>query len=145
MKGTTVAKATLGLLLLSAGMLAAGAGLAAVRQATGERVWNFTPPPPSGGGRGAQLGAAPTLISGVVFEGASDGVLYALAVTDGKLLWQFNTAQEFKTVHGVVAKGGSMGSGGVVVSNGMVFLASGYVGFQNGAPGNVLLAFGPAQ
>jgi type 1 glutamine amidotransferase len=37
----------------------------------------------------------------------------------------------FGTVNGVKAKGGSMGSGGVAVANGIVF-TSGYVGFQNG-------------
>ena len=56
-----------------------------------------------------------------------------------------NTAREFETVNGVKAKGGSMGSGGVAVANGMLFVASGYVGFQNGAPGNVLLAFAPEE
>ena len=31
-----------------------------------------------------------------------------------------------------------------VVANGMVFIGSGYPGFQGGQPGNVLLAFAPA-
>ena len=31
-----------------------------------------------------------------------------------------------------------------VIANGMVFVGSGYVGFQNGVPGNVLLAFAPS-
>ncbi len=75
-----------------------GAGLAAVRQGTGERVWLFAPPAPAGGGRGSSLGAAPTAIPGVVFQGASDGKLYAVSSTDGTLLWEFNTAQEFETV-----------------------------------------------
>jgi polyvinyl alcohol dehydrogenase (cytochrome) len=122
---------------------AAGAGLAAVRQATGERVWNFTPPAPSGGGRGAQLGAAPTAIAGVVFEGASDGTLYALSATDGKLLWEFKTAQEFDTVNMVPAHGGAISTSGAVVAGGMVFVGSGYAVGSGASAGNVLLAFAP--
>ncbi len=113
-----------------------------MRQATGERVWNFTPPAPAGGGRGAQLGAAPTAIAGVVFEGASDGKLYALAAADGKLLWEFNTAQEFETVNKVPAHGGAISTSGAVVAGGMVFVGSGYAVGSGASAGNVLLAFG---
>ena len=121
---------------------AAGAGLAAVRQATGERVWNFTPPA-TGGGRGAQLGAAPTVIPGVVFEGASDGRLYALATADGTPLWEFNTAQDFDTVNKVPAHGGAISTSGAVVAGGMVYVGSGYAVGSGASAGNVLLAFGP--
>ena len=103
-----------------------GAGLAAVRQENGERVWVFTPPAPAGGGRGAQLGAAPTVIPGVVFEGASDGKLYAVSSADGTLLWEFNTAQEFQTVNGIPAHGGAISVSGAVVVGRMVFVGSGY-------------------
>src|SRR5207248_11317832 len=51
---------------------AGGAGLVALNPATGERVWAFTAPPATPGGRGSALGAAPTVIPGVVFQGASD-------------------------------------------------------------------------
>jgi hypothetical protein len=47
-------------------------------------------------------------------------------------------------VNGVTAKGGSVASGGPTVANGMVFVGSGYPGFQNGDAGNLLLAFAPA-
>ena len=119
-----------------------GAGLAAVRQATGERVWLFTPPPPAGGGRGAQLGAAPTAIPGVVFEGASDGKLYAVSAADGKQLWEFNTAQDFETVNKVPAHGGAISVSGAVVAGRMVFVGSGYAVGSGASAGNVLLAFG---
>jgi polyvinyl alcohol dehydrogenase (cytochrome) len=59
------------------------------------------------------------------------------------LLWEFDSAKEFTTVNGVPARGGSAASGGPVVANGMVFIGSGYPGFQGGQPGNVLLAFAP--
>jgi polyvinyl alcohol dehydrogenase (cytochrome) len=120
----------------------AGAGLAAVRQATGEKVWTFLPPPPPGGGRGAQLGAAPTAIPGVVFEGASDGKLYALSSADGKVLWEFNTAQEFQTVNRVPAHGGAISVSGAVVVGRMVFVGSGYAVGSGASAGNVMLAFG---
>jgi len=120
---------------------AGGAGLTALRPATGERVWAFTPPAPAGG-RGASLGAAPTVIPGVVFEGASDGKLYAISAADGKQLWEFNTAQPFETVNQVPAHGGAISTSGAVVVGGMVFVGSGYAISSAASAGNVLLAFG---
>jgi len=119
-----------------------GAGLVALRPGTGERAWAFTPPAPATGGRGAALGAAPTVIPGVVFEGASDGKLYAVAAADGKLLWEFNTAQPFETVNKVQAHGGAISTSGAVVVGGMVYVGSGYAISSAAAGGNVLLAFG---
>jgi polyvinyl alcohol dehydrogenase (cytochrome) len=121
---------------------AGGAGLVALRPDTGERAWAFTAPPPATGGRGASLGAAPTTIPGVVFQGASNGTLYAVSAADGKQLWEFNTAQQFETVNGVRARGGAIASGGAVAVGGIVYVGSGY-GISSGASGgNVLLAFG---
>ena len=116
---------------------AGGAGLNALRLATGEHVWGFTSPQ----GRGS-LGAAPTAIPGVIFEGSSTGMLYAVSATDGKLLWEFNTAQEFTTVNGVPARGGAITSTGATIANGMVYLGSGYAISSGASGGNVLLAFG---
>ena len=81
-----------------------------------------------------------TAIPGVVFSGAWDGILRALSATDGKVIWEYNTIQDFTTVNGVAAKGGSMGAAGPVVAGGMLFVPSGYVGVRQGIPGNVLLA-----
>src|SRR5688572_13558531 len=78
---------------------AGAAGLVAVRPASGDIAWTFRPPPPAAGGRGASLGAAPTAIPGVVFEGAGDGRLFAVSAEDGTPIWEFNSAQEFKTVN----------------------------------------------
>jgi len=118
-----------------------GIGLTALRPASGERVWVFTPPAPAGG-RGGLLGAAPTAIPGVVFEGASNGMLYAVSAADGKQLWEFNTAQEFETVNKVTAHGGAITSTGAVIAGGMVFVGSGYAISNGASGGNVLLAFG---
>ena len=58
------------------------------------------------------------------------------------MIWTFNAVQDFTTVNGVPAKGGSFGSAGPVIVGGMVFATSGYPGTLRGTPGNVLLAFG---
>ena len=121
---------------------AGGAGLVALRPDTGEQAWVFTAPPANPGGRGSALGAAPTVIPGVVFQGASNGMLYAVSAADGKKLWEFNTAQQFETVNGVAAKGGAIASGGAVVVGGMVYIGSGYAISSGAAGGNALLAFG---
>ena len=119
-----------------------GNGMVAMDLATGVEKW-FRPlqtPEAMSAHRG--IVAAVSLIPGVLFTGGMDGMLRAVSPTDGSPIWEFNTAQEFKTVNGVAAKGGSIGAAGPSIANGMVFAGSGYVGFQNGVPGNVLLAFG---
>jgi polyvinyl alcohol dehydrogenase (cytochrome) len=120
-----------------------GNGLVALQLSNGVEKW-FTPlktPETMAQHRGVV--AAVSVIPGVLFSGGMDGVLRAVSPMDGRTLWEFNTAQEFQTVNSVVAKGGSIGAGGPTIANGMVFVGSGYVGFQNGVPGNVLLAFTP--
>ncbi len=115
------------------------AGLAALN-AEGMNVWNFTAPGASGRGSAA-LGAAPTTIPGVVFQGAGDGQLFAVSATDGKQLWQFNTAQDFETVNKVKARGGAINTSGAVIVDGMVYVGSGYAISAGASGGNVLLAF----
>ena len=78
----------------------------------------------------------------MVFEGAGDGRLFAVSATAGKLLWQFNTAQEFTTVNNVMARGGAIAAAGAVIVDGMVFVGSGYAVTNGATAGNVLLAFG---
>jgi len=127
---------------------------AAVDLASGNRKWqvrlesldNLGQPTINGENRtkaGLRFGqsAAVTGIPGAVFTPGWDGFVRALSTTDGKILWQFNTAQDFKCVNGVACKGGSMGGPGVTVVNGMVYMPSGYANVGGGMPGNVLLAF----
>ena len=121
---------------------AGGAGLVALKPAAGEIVWSFRGPALSPGAAGTGLGAAPTAMPGVVFEGAADGRLFAISSTDGKLLWQFNTAQEFQTVNNVTARGGAIAASGAVIVDGMVYVGSGYAITSGATAGNVLLAFG---
>ena len=63
------------------------------------------------------------------------------ASDDGTLIWSFDTNKEFTTVNGVKANGSTMDGPGATVSDGMLFVNSGYGGIA-GRPGNVLLAFG---
>jgi len=122
----------------------AGGGLFALQIATGEKVWEALPAP--GGCTTPRCSpaqsAAVTAIPGVVFSGADDGHFRAYSSTDGKILWDYNTAREFDTVNKVPARGGSIDGTGSAVAGGMVFVDSGY-GALFGMPGNVLLAFGP--
>ncbi|MBH5402198.1 PQQ-binding-like beta-propeller repeat protein [Bradyrhizobium sp. CNPSo 4010] len=85
------------------------------------------------------LSAAVSLIPGVVFSGGVSGFLRAYA-TDGKLLWEYDTARDFKAVNGVPAHGGAIDGPGPVIAGGMVYTNSGY-GQWSGVAGNVLLAF----
>jgi polyvinyl alcohol dehydrogenase (cytochrome) len=118
-------------------------GVAAVDLMSGEKRW-FTPVegPSAPGPRGQN--AAITAIPGAVFSDGWDGIVRAFSSDDGHLLWSENTAQDYKTVNGVAAHGGSMGAAGPTVADGMLFVGSGYV-FTAGTPGNVLLAFAPAN
>jgi polyvinyl alcohol dehydrogenase (cytochrome) len=85
-----------------------------------------------------------TAIPGVVFSGAEDGHLRGYSTADGKILWDFDTAREYKTVNGVPGRGGAIDVAGPVVAGGMLFTLSGYPA-RGGLPGNVLLAFGLEQ
>jgi polyvinyl alcohol dehydrogenase (cytochrome) len=118
-------------------------GLYALRLATGEKVWH-TPAPKleCSGGRGCTgaQSAPVTVVPGVVFSGSVDGHLRAYSTSDGRIIWAFNTAQEFPTVNGVKGNGGSIDAAGPTVAGGMLFTTSGY-GQWRGMPGNVLLAF----
>jgi polyvinyl alcohol dehydrogenase (cytochrome) len=121
-----------------------GGGLTALDVSTGRKVW-FAPAPPClpvrDGCSPAQPGAV-TAIPGAVLSGSMDGHLRAFAADDGRVLWDVDTRREYSTVNGVPARGGSLDGAGPVVVDGMVYVNSGYPRL-GGAPGNVLLAFGP--
>jgi len=121
-------------------------GLHAVSLATGERTW-YQPPPalkctPGTPTCNAALISAPTLIPGVVFSGSNDGGLRAHSTTDGSVIWEFDTNQDFTTLNRVRASGGAIQGPGPTIAGGMLYLNAGY-GDHMGRPGNVLLAFEP--
>ena len=119
-------------------------GLAAIRIKDGLERWYADLPPQESMAQHPGISAAVSVIPGVVFSAGLDGMLRAFSSFDGRPIWQYNTAKEFDTVNGVKARGGSIGSAGATIVNGMVYVTSGYTGFQNGRPGNVLLAFAPS-
>ena len=114
-----------------------GGTVAAIKLATGDRVWMTRLAPP---GKRVSYNAAVTLIPGVAFVGGNDGTINALSTADGRRLWQFETARQFATVNQVAAKGGAISVPGATVVGGMLFIPSGY-GIVSGNTGNVLLAF----
>ena len=125
-------------------------GLAAVRLDTGERVWFTRPPAMACGDADCVQGqsAAATVIPGVVFSASTNGIMRAYSTTDGRIIWEQDTALEYSAVNGVAAKGGQIMGPGPTVVDGVLFVTSGYrfslgtpeVGASGGA-GNVLLAF----
>ena len=124
----------------------AESAVVAIRVGTGELVW-YTPTPaphcpdpvPPGCTNG-QNGAA-TAIPGVVFAGSLDGMLRAYSTTNGRIIWEYDTVQEFETVNRVPARGGTLNGPGPTIVGGMLYMGSGYT-IGRGIPGNVLLAFG---
>jgi polyvinyl alcohol dehydrogenase (cytochrome) len=119
-------------------------GLYALNAENGDQIW-FTPAPdvcaePNKPACDPGLSAAITATPGVVFAGAFDGHLRAYDSLTGTIIWDFNTAREFKTLSGEIASGGSIESDGPVIGNGHVLVNSGYL-FGGRMGGNVLLAF----
>ena len=77
----------------------------------------------------------------MVFSGSVDGHLRAYSTQDGKVLWDYDTAQDFETTNVVKAQGGSINNGGPTITGGMLFINSGYSHHSGIIPGNVLLGF----
>jgi polyvinyl alcohol dehydrogenase (cytochrome) len=121
------------------------AGVYALDPRTGQELW-AAPADDTCAGRqfcDPGISATVTSIPGAVLAGHMDGRLRAYDAVTGKVVWDVDTTQEWKTVSGEVARGGSFGGGaGPMVVNGKVFAASGY-GLYFHMPGNVLLVFAP--
>lgn len=119
-----------------------GGGLHALDLKTGKIVWSSRPAvcPVGQAVCSPAQSAAVTAIAGAVFSGALDGHLRAYSSADGRVIWDFNTAREFRTVNGKPARGGSIDATGAAIAGGLLLLNSGYDQF-GGMPGNVLLAF----
>ena len=118
-----------------------GGGMFALRLDNGQRVW-YTPPEPCGNRPRCSpaQSAAVTAIPGVAFSGSVDGHLRAYSSANGKVVWDFDTAQNYQTVNGVPGHGGSLDGPGAAIADGMLFVNSGYP-TAGGMSGNVLLAF----
>ncbi len=122
----------------------AAPGLYALDLMTGNIVWSAPAPRDTCEERQGCYpanSAAPTVIPGAVFAGGLDGHIRAYSTSDGQILWDFDTVQEFETSNGIRGKGGSIDGPGPVIANGLVFVNSGYGQFGQ-IPGNLLLVFG---
>jgi polyvinyl alcohol dehydrogenase (cytochrome) len=122
----------------------AGGGVFGVEIATGKAAWSTPAPKPACLGTPGCSAAQPspvTAIPGVVFAGSLDGHLRAYDSTTGGIIWDFDTLQQFQTVNGIQAHGGSINGSGPIIAGGMLFSSSGYARLPV-MPGNVLLAFG---
>ena len=76
----------------------------------------------------------------VAFAGALDGQVFAFDVSDGDVLWQFDTKKEFEGTNGGEAHGGAIDNPGIAIAENQVMVLSGYSMFGQ-MPGNALLMF----
>ena len=88
------------------------------------------------------LSGAPTVIGDHIITGGLDGRVYVVERKTGKLVAQWDTAQDFQTVNGVTANGASVDNASIIAVNGLVLVNSGYGLFAQGA-GNVMIAYKP--
>ena len=122
-------------------------GLFALDPATGKDIW-YTPSPKIGCSWTSApcfnaQSAAPSTIPGVIFAGTTDGHDRAYATSNGRILWDFDTAYgTYNTINGVAGQtGGSIDVSSGSLANGMLYVISGYRGVLGGRSNDVLLGF----
>jgi len=117
-------------------------GLYGLDPMTGKLLWSSPADDVCGGRAACDPGilAAIVAIPGAVFAGHMDGRVRAYDSATGKVLWQFDTTQAQTALGGAKASGGTIGGGGPVVYDGMVYTNSGY-GLYGHMAGNMLAAF----
>lgn len=119
-------------------------GIHALDLASGKVLWTAAPPANVCAGRPLCIpgnSGAITATPDFVLAGADDGFVRAYDAATGKVLWQFDTVQDFAGVNGMAARGGAISGGAApIVEGGQVIVSSGY-GFVSKIPGNALLVF----
>jgi len=115
-------------------------GLVALDIQTGEIKWSAKTENCDFEGCSLSNSAAVTALDDLVFSGSVDGHLRAYDLSNGSKLWDVDTKISMEGLNGFKAFGGSLDGPGVTVSNGMVFVKSGYRMF-GGVPGNAMMAF----
>lgn len=87
-----------------------------------------------------RFSAATSAVGDIAFAGSLKGDVYAIRASDGEIVWEYQTNQEFDSVNAIDAKGGSIDNPGVAIAGSQVMVLSGYGQFgQEG--GNALLMF----
>lgn len=118
--------------------------LVAVDLMSGEILWRTRIPDDVCKGKPVQcskaLTAPSTVVNGVVFAPANDGVLRIYDTETGEVLWSYDTVATISGVNGLKGFGGSITRSGTTIVDGMFFQTSGY-GQGLGMPGHVLYAF----
>jgi polyvinyl alcohol dehydrogenase (cytochrome) len=124
--------------------LPAAPGIHALDVATGKPLWTAPPPDKVCDGRPLCIpgnSGAITVTPDFVLAGGDDGYMRILDAATGKVLWQFDTVQDFAAVNGVPTRGGAISGGAApIIEGGQVIVSSGY-GFVSKIPGNALLVF----
>jgi len=116
-------------------------GVTALNPLTGDIVWQTPAPEPvcSWGTTNCSKAqpSGVTAIPGLVFVGSWDGHMRGYDAKDGKIVWDFDTAQTWDGVNGIKVKGGAIDMGGQTIAGGMLAVNSGVTPIQH--PGNALL------
>ncbi len=118
-------------------------GLHAIDMKTGEVAWYARPAARcEEGQRGcSNIYSAPSTASDdFIITGGLNGHLFVHDKNSGEVIWEYNSLQEYQTINGVAAKGGSFDATGAVLSGDYMVVNSGYATFGQ-LPGNVLLVF----
>jgi polyvinyl alcohol dehydrogenase (cytochrome) len=121
----------------------AAPGIHALDIASGKELWRTAPEDVCGGKQLCHpgYGGAITVTDQLVLAGSTDGHVRVYDISDGSLLWDYDTDREFTTVNGDKAHGGSISGGAAPIAyDGMLIVSSGYGGLGK-MPGNVMLVF----
>lgn len=117
-------------------------GVSMIDAATGQIVWRAKPTSDCRKRPMCEEGvsAATTAIPGAVLAGGISGWMRAYDHRNGKVIWEVDTARNYKSVNGATATGASMSGPGPAVYRGHLIFNSGY-GFAFKMPGNALLVY----
>jgi polyvinyl alcohol dehydrogenase (cytochrome) len=117
-------------------------GIYALDPSNGKLLWKSPADDVCAGRQNCDSGilASIAAIPGAVFAGHMDGRIRAYDSSTGAVLWQYDTTVPVTALGGATVHGGSIGGGGPVVHDGMVYANSGY-GMYFHMPGNLLVAF----
>lgn len=118
-------------------------GLHAIDMKTGEVLWYAPVPERCADGVQACMDAYSgpvTSTDGLIIASSLSGYLFAHDAQTGKLVWEYNTVQDYSTVNGIAARGGAIDATGPVLSGDYMIVSSGYATFSQ-MPGNAVLVF----